>query len=229
MAETGEASLRPNIADGFDVDPSALKKSDRYKLLCGLIVPRPIALVTTLTGTGVVNAAPFSFFNVFSEEPPLIVLGVNARSDGSVKDTTRNISDRKEFVVHLVTEDIAEAMNVCAIDFPHEMSEVQMAGMTLVPSRTVAPPAIAEAPVALECRLSQLIPISPVRNLVLGEIVRIRAREGVIEPERLHVDTRAYRPIGRLAGNQYAKQGDVFELRRGTYVEWLKERGEEPA
>src|SRR5690606_6761432 len=107
------------------------------------------------------------------------------------KDTTRNIIARREYVIHLVSEELAERMNICAVDFPAETSEIDMAGMSLKPSRVVEPPIIAEAPVALECRLSQVIPVSDIRNLVIGEIVRIHARPGIVDPSRYYVDIAA--------------------------------------
>ena len=124
-------------------DFAELSATDRYKLLGGLIVPRPIALVTSHSPDGRVNAAPFSFFNVFAEEPPLVVLGLGISPLGGAKDTTLNIRDTGEFVVNLVDEPIAEAMNLCAIDFPPEISEIEVAGLDLAPSEAVAPPRIA--------------------------------------------------------------------------------------
>jgi flavin reductase (DIM6/NTAB) family NADH-FMN oxidoreductase RutF len=224
MMDQAETSRYTDAAGGLDVDPNDIERRDRYKLLCGLVVPRPIALVTSLSGDGVVNAAPFSFFNVFSEEPPVAILGLNSKGDGSTKDTTRNIRATGEYVIHVVSEDIAEAMNICAVDFPAEMSEIELAGFTLKPSRVVAPPTIAEAPVALECRLMQIIPVSPIRNVVLGEVVRIRTRPGIVDPHRLYVDIKKYRPVARLFGNFYARLGELFELKRDTYKEWLADR-----
>src|ERR1700732_3011557 len=129
-----------------------LSPHDRYKLLCGVVVPRPIALVTTLDANGAVNAAPFSFFNVFSEDPPLVVLGLQHRPDHGPKDTTRNIHRDGEFVVHLVDEALALAMNDCAIDFPAGDSEVEAAALETLPSVDVRVPRLAAAPFALECR-----------------------------------------------------------------------------
>src|SRR5688500_523469 len=131
----------------MDIDPASLKPSDCYKLLTCLIVPRPIALVTTLGADGIVNAAPFSFFNVLGSEPPVVVLGVGDRSDGDPKDTALNIRRSGEFVVNVVTEEIAEAMNVCATDFPHGRSELEAAGLTPAASAKVRTPRIAESPV----------------------------------------------------------------------------------
>lgn len=224
MADQAELEARTDAEGGLDVDPNAIERRDRYKLLCGLVVPRPVALVTSISEDGVVNAAPFSFFNVFSEAPPVAILGLNAQPDGSAKDTTRNIRTGGEYVIHLVSDSQAEAMNVCAVNFPPEISEIEMAGFTLKPSRVVAPPTIVEAPVALETKLMQIIPVSPTRNVVLGEIVRFKARPGIVDPDKLYVDERKYRPIARLFGNLYARFGEVFEVKRQTYEEWLETR-----
>lgn len=228
MAEQAELLGRTDAEGGLDVDPDTIERRERYKLLCGLVVPRPVALVTSLSEDGVVNAAPFSFFNVFSEEPPVAVLGLNARPDGGLKDTSRNIERSGEYVIHLVSDSQADAMNTCAVNFPPEISEIDLAGFTLKPSRVVKPPTIVEAPVALETRLMQVIPVSPTRNVVLGEIVRFKARPGIVDPEKLYVDIEKYRPIGRLFGNLYARFGEVFEVRRQTYEEWSETHGGSP-
>ena len=155
----------PNLSLNFaDLEPR-----QRYKLLCGLVVPRPIALVTTLARDGVVNAAPFSFFNVFSENPALIVLGLQHSPDGTPKDTTRNIHVTGEFVVNLVDEAIAEAMNLTAIDFPPGESEPVIAGLGLAASTLVKPPRLATAPAAFECRREVGLAFGPQRELLIGD------------------------------------------------------------
>src|SRR4051812_33501223 len=133
-------------------DPAALAPRDRYKMLISLVIPRPIALVTTIGPAGMVNAAPFSFFNVFSDEPPLCVLGLQARPDGSLKDTSAHIRDRGAFVVNLVDEALGAQMNQCAVDFPADVSEIDVANFSLLPSERIEIPRIADAPAALECR-----------------------------------------------------------------------------
>jgi flavin reductase (DIM6/NTAB) family NADH-FMN oxidoreductase RutF len=202
-------------------DLAELSATERYKLLGGLVVPRPIALVTTESADGRVNAAPFSFFNVFAEEPPLVVLGLGISPVGGAKDTTVNIRDTGEFVINLVDEPIAEAMNLCAIDFPPEISEIEVAGLDLVPSQTVAPPRIAQAPVNLECRRYVTLEAARERYLVVGEVLVAHVRDGVIDPATLRVDRDAYAPIGRLFGGGYVRTRDHFEMPRLTYREWL--------
>ena len=191
-------------------DFRALPVSERYKLLTGLVVPRPIALVTTLSKEGVVNAAPFSFFNVFAEDPGLVVLGINGRSDGSVKDTVRYAREGGFFVVNMVDEDLAEAMNDCAVDFPPGTSEPAALGLALVPGIHVPVPHLA---------------VGPERDLVIGEIVGIAVREGVVDPGTMRIDFDAYRPVGRLVGSLYARQGDRFSMVRESFDQWSKRTG----
>src|ERR1700682_2201747 len=198
-----------------------LDPQDRYKLLCGVVVPRPIALVTTLDENGKGNAAPFSFFNVFSEDPPLVVLGLQHKPDSTPKDTTRNIHRSGQFVVHMVDEALAAAMNDCAIDFPSGDSEVEATGLATVPSIDIAVPRLAAAPFALECRRHVALAFGPGRELLVGEVLRLHAREGLVDQARMHVDFAAYRPIGRLFGNLYAAQRDTFELTRESHAKWL--------
>jgi flavin reductase (DIM6/NTAB) family NADH-FMN oxidoreductase RutF len=209
----------------FTVAFADLEARERYKLLCATIVPRPIALVTSVGSDGVVNAAPFSFFNVFSEDPPLIVLGLQHKPEEARKDTTRNIAETGVFVVNLVDEALAEGMNVCAIDFPPDVSEIEGAGLALLPGVDVAVPRIAQAPFALECRRTVSLAFGPQRELLVGEVIRLHAREGLIDPTRLRVDADAYHPVGRLFGDGYARQRDRFDLTRGTYEEWRAKRG----
>ena len=201
-------------------DFATLPPRDRYKLLIGIVVPRPIALVTTLSENGVVNAAPFSFFNVFSEEPAQIVLGIQHRADGTPKDTTRNLGRAQEFCVNMVDEALAETMNLCATDFPPDVGEVAALGIEMRPGETVKVPWMAAAPFALECRRSVSLAFTAAREIVIGEVVHVHARHGLTDPKTMHTDTDRYRPIGRLAGKQYCRQGEVFELGRVTYAEW---------
>jgi flavin reductase (DIM6/NTAB) family NADH-FMN oxidoreductase RutF len=197
-----------------------------YKILCSLVVPRPIAFVSTLSEAGTVNAAPFSFFNVFSEAPPLVVLGLQHKADHSPKDTTVNIRANGEFVVNLVDEPLADAMNLCATDFPAEVSELAAVGLTGEASLKVKPPRIAEAPAALECVRELSLNFGPHRELLIGRVLHVHVREDVMD-ERFNVDIAAFRPVGRLFGNLYSHQRDVFALDRLTHADWQARKAAE--
>jgi flavin reductase (DIM6/NTAB) family NADH-FMN oxidoreductase RutF len=197
-----------------------LSPHDRYKLLCGVVVPRPIALVTTLDANGAVNAAPFSFFNVFSEDPPLVVLGLQNKADRTPKDTTRNIHRDGEFVVHMVDEALASAMNDCAVDFPSGESEVAATGLATLASVDVKVPRLAAAPFALECRRSVALAFGPGRELLVGEVLRVHARDGLVDTSNMYIDFEAYRPIGRLFGNLYSYQREIFAMDRENHSQW---------
>ena len=203
---------------------AALAPRDRYKLLCATVVPRPIALVTTIGPDGTVNAAPFSFFNVFSEEPALVVLGLQHKPDHAAKDTTRNIAASGVFVVNLVDEALADAMNICAIDFPPDHSEIDAAGLTLKDGIDVPVPRIAEAPFALECRREVSLAFGPQREVLIGEVLRLHARPGLLDADRMRIDAGAYHPVGRLFGDGYARQRDRFELTRQSFSEFSRDR-----
>jgi len=156
-------------------DLKALDTKDRYKLIAGLVVPRPIALVTTLGENGRHNAAPYSFFNAFSEDPPLVVLGLGVNVRGEDKDTTVNIRDGGAFVVNLVDEPLADAMNHCAIDFPPDVSEVDALGLDRVPCHRVGPERLNDAPVSLDCVHYQTLHPGQNLYLVIVDIVVIYA------------------------------------------------------
>jgi flavin reductase (DIM6/NTAB) family NADH-FMN oxidoreductase RutF len=201
-----------------------LTPHQRYKLLCGAVCPRPIALVTTLSQAGIVNAAPYSFFNVFSEDPALVVLGLQHKADGhggfTLKDTTRNITQRGVFTVNMVDEGLAEAMNLTAIDFPPEVGEPQAIGLALEAGVSIAVPRLAAAPFALECRKQVSLSFGPQRELLIGEVVRFHARAGLVDEATMNVDLAAWKPVGRLFGDAYARQNDRFDLVRERYAEW---------
>ena len=208
----------------FSVKLADLPPRRRYKILVGLVVPRPIALITTVDAAGTVNAAPFSFFNVYSEDPPLVVIGLQHHPDGRPKDTTRNIAANGEFVVHLIDEDLVEPMNVCAADFAPEESEIDAAGLKLAPSIDVKPPRIATAPAALECRRHATLVFGPGREILVGEVLRIHIRDGVADPETLAVDLQAYRPVGRLFFDFYCRMRETFAMPRITVEQWRERR-----
>jgi flavin reductase (DIM6/NTAB) family NADH-FMN oxidoreductase RutF len=206
-------------------DFATLPAPQRYKLMTGLVVPRPIALVTTLGPGGIVNAAPYSFFNAFSEDPPLVVLGVQSKPDGTPKDTAANLRDIGSFVVNLVDEALAERMNVCAVDFPRDISEIEAAGLSLLPGVTGEVPRIAEAPAALECRHYLTLEVSAVRRLCIGQVVYVHTRAGIVDPTTLRVNIGTYQPVARLYGNFYARLGEVFTLTRLSFDEWRDRAG----
>lgn len=184
----------------------------RYKLLTATVTPRPIALVTTRAPDGTDNAAPFSFFNVMGQDPPILVLGLEGREGGRLKDTTRHIRDTGEFVVNLVDEELAPAMAKCAADLPADQSELAFADLATEPAELLSVSRIARAPVALECRRHVTLELSNMRNLVVGEIVMMHIRDELIDTETMRVNWDRYRPIGRLFGRSYIKTHDWFTL-----------------
>ncbi len=207
----------------MDIAAADLPPDRIYKLLVSTVMPRPIALVSTLNADGGTNAAPFSFFNVFSNAPPLLVIGIqgNPRGDGNPhKDTARNILARREFVVNLVSREITEQMVVCSVDFPEGVSEFTEAGFTPRPSRQIKVPGIMEAPVSFECRLfsNQELPYN--RSLVTGEIVHLHIRDDVID-DKMHIDVDKLDLVGRMHGaGWYSTTRDRFEAPRMTVAEW---------
>jgi len=194
---------------------------DRYRLLIGTVVPRPIALVTTRDERGVPNAAPFSFFNCFSHDPPIVALGMELRAEGCLKDTVRIIRATREFVVNLVDEAIAERMNICAVDFPEGIDELAEAGLSAVASSAVKPPRISESPVNMECKLIEELRFGEggKRSIVLGEVLRFHIRDDVLTA-RGHVDLDAMKPVGRLSGSGYIRLSDRFDMKRMTHADW---------
>jgi flavin reductase (DIM6/NTAB) family NADH-FMN oxidoreductase RutF len=201
-------------------DMPKLAARDRYKLLTGVVVPRPIALVTTLDGVGGVNAAPFSFFNAMGADPPLVVLGIGNRNRAEPKDTAKYIRAGGEFVVNVVTEDIAEAMNVTSIDFPAGTDELALAGLTGVPSHAVKPPRVGESPVNMECREVQTTEIGRNR-IILGEVLCMHVRDDLVDPEKFYVHTERLHAVGRMhAPGWYVRTRELFDMPRVTYEEW---------
>lgn len=206
-----------------------LHRRQRYKLIAGAIVPRPIALVTTLNEDGSCNAAPFSSFNYVCEDPPLIVLGLQVHDDdgermGEIKDTTRNILRTAEFVVNHVDEDLLADMVGCATDFPSGVSETTAMGLGLVASIEVATPRIERSPFALECRTKQILDLSSHRAVVIGEVLSVYVRDDVIDPQTLRVDLARYRPIGRLFGSLYCKTSTIVSCPTASYASWRSQR-----
>jgi flavin reductase (DIM6/NTAB) family NADH-FMN oxidoreductase RutF len=205
-------------------DMETLPQQDRYKILAASVVPRPIAWVTTRSRDGIVNAAPFSFFNAMGADPPTLALGLIPR-EGRLKDTAANIQQTAEFVVNLVSEANAEAMNLTCIDAPPEVDELELARLTPVPSLKVAPPRIGESPVSFECRLIAALVVGPMQVVVLGRVVCAHIDDAfVLDAKRCHLDTPALRLIGRMHGSGiYVRTADRFEMQRPTWAEWQKQ------
>jgi flavin reductase (DIM6/NTAB) family NADH-FMN oxidoreductase RutF len=196
----------------MEVDFSELSAYQRYKLMASLIVPRPIALVTTLGENGVVNAAPFSMFNMLGEDPPIVVLSINrSHADGRMKDTARNILASGEFVVHLADEAIASHMHATGEAHPPEVSELEVVELTGVPSKTVKPPRIAEAPVAFECVLHEKMETAS-RFIFIGLIQWLHARDGLIDAATWRVRLQDYFPVGRFGASFYVRTRDRFSM-----------------
>ncbi|MCW1410023.1 flavin reductase family protein [Rhizobium leguminosarum] len=198
------------MAVSFDF--KQLSERERYKLMIGTIIPRPIALVTTVDENGRVNAAPFSFFNCLSADPPILAIGVENNADMSFKDTGHNIRMTEVFTVNIVSFAIAEAMHVCGARYPRGVDELKQAGLTAMPGEKVASPFIAEAPAAFECKRHVTLELGRSRQIVMGEIVYAHYRDGVVDPERLHVDPAAVDAIARLGGDTCATIRDRFEM-----------------
>jgi flavin reductase (DIM6/NTAB) family NADH-FMN oxidoreductase RutF len=194
-----------------EVDFGAITAYQRYKLMASLIVPRPIALVTSLGADGIVNAAPFSMFNMVGEDPPIVMLSINRLQDGQLKDTAANILRSKEFVVHMTDEAIAAKMHACGETFPAHVSEVEQVGFSTTPSHKVAPPRIVEAPVAFECVLHETMETES-RYVFIGRVVWMSARAGLIDTEAWRVNLREYFPVARFGASFYMKSNERFAI-----------------
>lgn len=202
------------------LDMSELSLGERYKVVTATITPRPIAWITTISAAGVVNAAPYSFFNGCGVEPPLVMIGLlKDLRTAAPKDTATNIAANGEFVVNLVSEADAAAMNESSVDAPREVSEVDYAGLATVPSDLVAPPRIATSPVSFECRRVEMLDIGRLQSVLIGEILIAHiADQFVTDPQKLYLDTPAMGLIGRTHGaGWYARTTDQFDLPRLRY------------
>ena len=191
---------------------SEIPALERYKLLIGLVIPRPIAWISTINEHGVANCAPFLFFNVFSEEPPLCMVSFNRRSDGQMKHTLKNIRRSDEFVVNLADESTANALHLSSYEYPEAESEFAKTGLTPVPAKLVAHPRIAEAAASLECKVERRIEFGPERELVIGEILVLHARDGIVDPKTKRISEELYHPIGRLYASRYCITRQRFDL-----------------
>jgi flavin reductase (DIM6/NTAB) family NADH-FMN oxidoreductase RutF len=201
-----------------------------YKLLVSTVTPRPIAWITSLNAAGQLNAAPFSFFNVFAGDPPVVGIGIGSHEPGRAKDTRRNIRETKEFVVNLVCEDTAEAMNVTAIEFEPEVNEIPEAELETIPSVHVKPPRIAASPVSMECTLMQIVELGSDNGLVLGRVLAMHVRDDlVLDSAKNYIDTPRLKLIGRMHGTGwYARTSDLFQMDRIPRSNWTL-RGDKKA
>jgi flavin reductase (DIM6/NTAB) family NADH-FMN oxidoreductase RutF len=204
------------------IDPAENAVADNYKLITNLVVPRPIAWITSSNASGIVNLAPFSFFNAVSSDPLYLIVSVGRRDDGAPKDTARNIETSREFVVNLVTEDLLHAMNVSAADFPPDRSELEATGLRTAASLRVAPPRLADAGASLECRLFQAVPLGE-STLFVAEVVMFHVSDRFLGP-RLHVEN--FAPLGRMGSpSLYCRTTDRIALPRMSFAQWQKRGG----
>lgn len=199
----------------ISIDPKNNSERENYKLLIGSIIPRPIAFVTTKSEQGVINGAPFSYFNIVSSNPPMISLAIQ-RPNGRLKDTARHIHHQQQFVVHIVDEANVEQVNETAASLPVTESEIARTNFTLVDSQQIAVPGIQEAKVRMECRLVQSIPLmngeEQTGDLLIGEVVQFHIDDAIYHEGR--IDPRKLNAVSRLAGSNYAKVGEIFTIER---------------
>lgn len=203
-------------------DMSKLDPQNTYKLLIATVVPRPIAWITTLDADGALNAAPFSFFNAMSGYPPIVCFGIGGRKPGDAKDTGNNIRRTGEFVVNLVSDELAEAMNVTAIDFAPDVNEFHESGVTPAPSALVKPPRILESPVSMECERLVIVDVGIDRSVVMGKVLAMHIRDDcVMDADRCYIDTPKLDLVGRMHGaGWYTRTRDRFEMPRIDVGDW---------
>lgn len=203
----------------MEFDFSQVAGPDRYKLMAASVTPRPIAWITSQSAQGARNAAPYSFFAMMSAEPPLLAVGLMRRPDGTYKDSAANILETGEFVVNLVAEHDAQAMNLTCIDAPAGEDEIALAGIETTPSSVIAPPRIATAPVSMECRLYNSMDAGN-STIVLGEVLRFHIQDQFIDAQKLHVDTLAMNLIARMHGaGWYTRSTDLLQMARPTWAD----------
>jgi flavin reductase (DIM6/NTAB) family NADH-FMN oxidoreductase RutF len=200
----------------MEIEVAGSQPVDIYRLLISCVTPRPIAWVTTVDAEGRVNLAPFSFFNAFGADPPIVLFAPNRKSDGSKKDTLANVEATGDFVVNAAVSDLAEEVNLSSKDLPHGESEVDLTGLSLSPSKKVKSPRLAESPLHLECVLRQVVRLGDRQlsaNLVIGEVVLFHIDDNLLDPQG-RIDPRKLRTIARLGGNYYCHTSDLFEMKR---------------
>ena len=197
------------------IDPSKNTERENYKFLIGSIIPRPIAFVTTLSKGGVLNGAPFSYFNIVSSNPPMISLSIQ-RSEGKQKDTARNINDLKEFVIHIVDEQNVAEVNETAASLPSDQSEIEEGNLTPVESEKISVPGVKEAKIRMECVLEQSLELggldTPGCDFIIGKVVQFHIDNTIYENGR--IDPKGLAAVSRLAGTNYAKIGEIFSIER---------------
>src|SRR6516225_5236849 len=216
---------KPAGQAGFSsFDFAALSPRERYKLLIGTVVPRPIALVTTVDAQGRVNAAPFSFFNCLSTDPPILALGVENHPDMRFKDTGLNIRLTEVFTVNIVSHAIAAAMHVCAVPFAPDQDELKAAGLTAMPGKAVASPWIKEAPASFECRRHVTLELGKSRQIILGEILFAHYHSDVVDADRLHIDPARLDAIARLGGSTCSTIRDRFDMETPTLDDYWSQQ-----
>lgn len=195
----------------MDYDFTQLPPQDRYRLLTNFVGPRPIALVTTRSEGGHSNAAPMSFFNVFSQDPPIVILGIQTRGDGHEKDTLVNIRRTQEFCVNMVDMEIADAMILCGINFSRDVDEPEFAKLATAECRQIGASYLTRTPCAMECRVERIIDF-PNRAIVLGEVVEMTVRDDCLDSQGRYVNPEVYQPIARLHADNYIVANQQFEL-----------------
>ena len=203
----------------MQIDPQAIGTEAMYKLMIGCVVPRPIAWVSSVDADGVPNLAPFSYFMAITHDPPTIAFSSSPRALAAgkrgTKDTLRNVGATREFVVNVVDDALAEQMNVTSGDYAPEIDEFEQAALVTAPSLKVKAPRVAAAPINMECRVVQIIPVGNLpSNLVIGEIVQLHIRDDVYDAASGRLDMHRLRPVGRLAGHLYTHVHEIFEMKR---------------
>ncbi|MGG1679953.1 flavin reductase family protein [Neobacillus sp. NRS-1170] len=199
----------------LSIDPATNTERENYKFLIGSIIPRPIAFVTTISKDGILNGAPFSYFNIVTANPPMISLAIQ-RPEGRQKDTARNIIEAKEFVVHIVDEQNVEKVNKTAAILPPDQSEIELANLTPIDSIKISVPGVGEAKIRMECVLEHSVELggseSPGSDLIIGKVVQFHIDNEIYDKGRINPGGLA--AVSRLAGNNYAKIGEIFEIER---------------
>lgn len=199
----------------LSIEPGSMSERENYKFLIGSIIPRPIAFVTTTSKDGILNGAPFSYFNIVSSNPPMISLSIQ-RSEGKQKDTARNIIESKQFVVHIVDEQNVEKINKTAASLAPNQSEIELANLTPVESVKISVSGVKEAKIRMECSLEHSLELggsdSPGCDLMIGKVVQFHIEQDIYKNGR--IDPNGLAAVSRLAGDNYAKIGEIFEVKR---------------